>query len=70
MLTHNDPYCGCPHCGNKTFKDVSIYTIRTMKDEFGDIIVRPFIEEEKFKCTRCGKEFNMKEIRNHKAKQG
>jgi uncharacterized C2H2 Zn-finger protein len=41
-----------------------------MKDEFGDIIVRPFIEEERFKCTRCGKEFNMKDIRNHKNKQG
>ena len=70
MLTYNDPYCSCPHCGNKTFKDVSIYTIRTIKDEFGDIMARPFIEEEKFQCTRCGKIFDIKEIKDHKTKQG
>ena len=70
MLTHNDSYCGCPHCGNKTFKDVSVYTIRTIKNEFGDIMARPFIEEENFKCIRCGKVFNIKEIKDHKTKQG
>ena len=70
MLTHNDPYCSCPHCGNKTFKDVSVYTIRTIKNEFGDIMARPFIEEENFKCIRCGKVFNIKEIKDHKTKQG
>ena len=70
MLTHNDPYCSCPHCGNKTFRDCTIYSIKTMKDEFGDIITIPYPEEERFKCTRCGKEFSNKEIRDHKNKQG
>ena len=70
MLTHNDPYCSCPHCGNKTFRDVSVFTIKTTKNEFGDMITIPHIEEEKFKCTRCGKIFTNREIRDHKNKQG
>ena len=70
MLTHNDPYCSCPNCGNKTFRDVSVFTIKTTKNEFGDMITITHIEEEKFKCTRCGKIFTNREIRDHKNKQG
>ena len=70
MLLGKDKYCACPHCGNKEFKDVSTVLLPVTKNEFNDLVVYPIKHQERFKCTRCGKEFSNKEIRDHKNKQG
>lgn len=70
MLFEKDPYCKCPNCGCKSFKDVSIMNVKVMKDEFGDEFLVPYPEVDRFKCTRCGKEFSSEQLKEHYNKQG
>ena len=65
MLLEKDKYCSCPHCGCKSFKDVSIVNVVVMKDEWGDEYLAPRKETQKFKCARCGKEFSANELYKH-----
>lgn len=69
MLLGKDKYCGCPHCGCKSFKDVSIVNLTVIKDEWNDDMLVPQRETERFKCTRCGKEFRAEEIYDHYMKE-
>ena len=62
MLVGKDKYCSCPNCGCKEFKDVSIVLLPVMKNEFNDHVVYPSKHKERFKCTRCGKEYDLSDI--------
>lgn len=65
MLLEKDKYCSCPHCGGKSFKDVSIVNVVVMKDEWNDEYLAPRKEKQKFKCIRCGKEFSADDLYKH-----
>ena len=65
MLLGKDKYCSCPNCGNKSFKDISIVNLTVIKDEWNDDFLFPQKEKDRYKCTRCGKEYNGEEIYNH-----
>ena len=69
MLLEKDKYCSCPHCGCKSFKDVSIVNVIVMKDEWNDEFLMPRKETQRFKCARCGKEFTGKELHEHYNKE-
>ena len=69
MLLDKSKYCECPHCGNKSFKDVSIVNVIVMKDEWNDDFLVPQKETERFKCTRCQKEFNAEQLYEHYSKK-
>ena len=62
MLLEKNKYCKCPNCGCMSFKDVSIVNVVVMKDEWNDEFLMPQKEIQKFKCTRCGKEFTADEL--------
>lgn len=57
LLLEKDKYCKCPNCGCKSFKDVSIVNVIVAKDEWGDLTLFPQDETNRYKCTRCNKEF-------------
>ncbi len=69
MLLEKDKYCSCPNCGCKEFKDVSTVLLPVMKNEFNDYVVHPSRYQEKFKCTRCGKEHSLSDIYEHYMKE-
>lgn len=68
MLLEKDKYCSCPNCGCKSFKDVSIVNIIVTKDEWNDDMLVPVSEKNRYKCTRCGKEFNANDLYDHYSK--
>jgi DNA-directed RNA polymerase subunit RPC12/RpoP len=70
MLLEKDKYCRCPHCGNKSFKDVSIVNVKVIKNEWGDDMLIKNYETNRYKCTRCNKEFNEEELYQDWLKQG
>ena len=65
MLLEKGKYCSCPHCGYKSFKDVSIVNVVVMKNEWNDEYLAPIKETQRFKCARCGKEFSADELYKH-----
>ena len=69
MLLGKDKYCGCPNCGCKSFKDVSIVNIIVTKDGWNDDILTTVPETDRYKCCRCGKEFAASEIYEHYFKE-
>lgn len=65
MLFEKDKYCSCINCGCKSFKDVSIVNVMVKRDEWNDDYLSPRKEIQKFKCTRCGKEYSADELYEH-----
>ena len=65
MLLEKDKYCSCPNCGCKEFKDISVVVLTVIRNEFNDDMMYPQKFKERFKCTRCGKEFSAEEIYSH-----
>ena len=70
MLLEKDKYCNCPNCGCKSFRDVSVINIRVVKNEWNDDMLIPTPERDRYKCTRCGKEFKAQELYEYWLKQG
>ena len=70
MLLEKDKYCKCPHCGCKSFKDVSIVNVKVLKNEFGDDMLVKHYETNRYKCIRCNKEFNEEQLYEDWLKQG
>lgn len=58
MLLDKDPFCKCPNCQCKSFKDISIVNVKVIKNEFGDDMMITNIESKNYQCVRCGKTFN------------
>jgi DNA-directed RNA polymerase subunit RPC12/RpoP len=69
VLLEKTKYCSCPHCGCKSFKDVSIVNVVVSKDEWNDEFLSTVHETTKFKCARCGKEFTGEELQEHYNKE-
>lgn len=65
MLLEKDKHCSCPHCGCKSFQDISIVNVIVMKDEWNDEYLTSKKEKQKFRCIRCGKEFFATELHKH-----
>ena len=69
MLLEKDKYCSCPNCGCKSFRDVSIVNVIVTKDEWNDEYLVPKHETNRYKCTRCGKEFTSSDLYEHYSKE-
>jgi DNA-directed RNA polymerase subunit RPC12/RpoP len=69
MLLEKDKYCKCPNCGCKSFKDVSIVNVKVIKDEWNEDFLVASHELNRYKCTRCGKEWSSDDLYNHYSKE-
>ena len=52
----------CDQCNNKNFELVYSFSLRFHRVNFADELIYDKIQEEKYRCTNCGKTFTKQDI--------
>jgi len=55
-------YFRCNKCGNIEFRPVYTFSLRFHKVNFSDDLIYDRINEERFECTKCLKQYTKEEI--------